>query len=228
MAKKEQLRKLREGTVINEKSNKQEKILLQAVKQVKSAIEKELEIELRLNPMIYVKDIVTDLKASNLEINFSYFNDTSFLKPDGGILYFEVKPGLFRPILIAEAKRQGTNDDREKEGKTRQAKGNAIERLGKNVIGFRTWLANEKIFPFVVFGQGVDFEEGSSILDRVSTIAMFAPLNEVHLLNEGECHDVARGSFYFRSENWSEDEMCEVLYPIARGAIDYYTKVYLA
>ena len=44
-------------------------------------------------------------------------------------------------ILISEVKSQGTNDAREKEGKSKQAMGNAIERLGKNMIGFRTPLS---------------------------------------------------------------------------------------
>jgi hypothetical protein len=50
-----------------------------------------------------------------------------------------------------------------------------IERLGKNVIGFRTAMLKEDIMPFVCFGYGCDFEEQSSILDRVVTIAMFGP-----------------------------------------------------
>ena len=77
------------------------------------------------------------------------------------------------PILISEAKNQGTNDLRLQEGLTKQAKGNAIERLGKNVIGLRTALMRESIFPFVCFGYGCDFAPDSSILDRVTTIAMF-------------------------------------------------------
>lgn len=55
-------------------------------------------------------------------------------------------------------KNQGTNDRRAREGLPRQAKGNAIERLGKNVIGLRAALMRESIFPFVCFGYGCDFE----------------------------------------------------------------------
>ncbi len=46
-------------------------------------------------------------------------------------------------MLIVEVKNQGMNDLRAVEGKPRQAKGNAIERLGNNVIGFRTAMVNE-------------------------------------------------------------------------------------
>jgi type II restriction enzyme len=44
------------------------------------------------------------------------------------------------PVLIAEVKNQGTNDLRAEEGLLKQAKGNAIERLGKNLLGLRTAL----------------------------------------------------------------------------------------
>ena len=52
-----------------------------------------------------------------------------------------------------------------REGKTSKALSqvllyrNAIERLGKNVIGFRTALLNEAIFPFVCFGDGCDLKD---------------------------------------------------------------------
>ena len=55
-------------------------------------------------------------------------------------MYIVTKDEQKYPILITEMKNQGTNDLRLKEGKKKQAKGNAIERLGKNVIGFRTAL----------------------------------------------------------------------------------------
>lgn len=75
------------------------------------------------------------------------------------------------------------------QGKSKQAKGNAIERLGKNVIGFRAALLKEAIFPFVCFGDGCDFADDSSIVDRVKTIAMFGTLNEIHYIMRGltEC-----------------------------------------
>jgi hypothetical protein len=78
-------------------------------------------------------------------------------------------------------KRQGTNDVRELEGKGKQAKDNAIERLGKNLIGIRATLQYEKVTPFVCFGWGVDFAEGSSIRDRIITMNEFYPLNRIFI-----------------------------------------------
>ena len=144
------------------------------------------------------------------------------MKPDGGILSMRNNAGTARPILITEVKNQGTNDLRLAEGKPRQAKGNAIERLGKNVIGFRAAMMSEAIVPFVCFGYGCDFADDSSILDRVSTIAMFGPLNTVNVLNQGDSGSFNRGSFFFREDKWTVNEMAEVMYEVASRAIHYY------
>ena len=129
------------------------------------------------------------------------------------------------PILIAEVKNQGTNDLRLKEGLSKQSRGNAIERLGKNVIGLRAALLRESIFPFVCFGYGCDFEESSSILDRVSTIAMFGRLNTTYLHNE-ESGKINRGSFYFRENKWEVREMADVMADIAIRSVQYYFSKY--
>lgn len=107
----------------------------------------------------------------------------------------------------------------------RQARGNAIERLGKNLIGLRTALRRESIFPFVCFGYGCDFEDGSSILDRVSTMAMFGQLNRTYLHNQ-EGGKFNRGSFYFREEPWSVAEMHSVMANIAARSVQYYFSKY--
>jgi len=108
----------------------------------------------------------------------------------------------------------------------KQAKGNAIERLGKNVIGLRTALLYESIFPFVCIGYGCDFVSDSSILDRVSTIAMFGKLNVTHLHNTGDGGRFNRGSFYFREERWSVEEMNNILLDVAERSIYYYFSKY--
>ncbi len=133
---------------------------------------------------------------------------------------------LIYPILIAEVKNQGTNDLRVAAGLPKQARGNAIERLGKNLIGLRMALMRESIFPFVCFGYGCDFEETSSILDRVTTMAMFGKLNTTYLYNEGPCGRINRGSFYFRPQPWTVDEMAAIMKDIAERSVYYYFSKY--
>lgn len=222
MAKKDDLRKQRAGTVINATSKRQEKALDLAIRAVTEQLIKKFgRVKLEHDPQLYLKDAVDSLRKAFADVDFHYYHPSSSMRPDGGILYLVSKSGSRYPILIAEKKNQGTNDLREAEGKGKQAKGNAIERLGKNVIGFRTALIGESIFPFVCFGDGCDFADDSSIIDRVVTIAMFGHLNKeyVHALGNDRFN---RGSFYFRVKEWTQDEMQDKCYSVAEKAVYYY------
>jgi type II restriction enzyme len=183
-------------------------------------------VKLHHESNMYLKDIVKKLKEIYPDVDFDYNFESSSMRPDGGILYIIMKDGQKFPILIAEMKNQGTNDLRIKEGKKKQAKGNAIERLGKNVIGFRTALLNESIFPFVCFGDGCDFAKDSSILDRVITISMFGKLNKIRVHNEGQNGIFNRGSFYFREKLWSPAEMAKIMIEITEKSVYYYFSKY--
>lgn len=226
MARKHQLRKQRAGTVINLTSKKQETRLGKALLRVVKRLRTKMGVNLRHERQWKISDIVARLRTHFPKIEFFYYFDTSAMRPDGGILSLEDKDGNLYPILIVEVKNQGTNDLRRAEGKPPQARGNAIERLGKNVIGFRTAMLNEGIIPFVCFGDGCDFADSSSILDRVVTIAMFGPLNKVQVMNKGENGRFNRGSFFFREKAWTVEEMEKIMYEIAERSIYYYYAKY--
>ena len=229
MARKHQLRVQRAGTVINVTSKQQESEVIKALVQVIDYLGEKFDKKVSLVHVKqwYLKDIVTELRQTYPDTEFHYHFDSSSIRPDGGILCIQGKPGdkLTYPILIAEVKNQGTNVLRLQEGLPKQAKGNAIERLGKNLIGLRAALLRESIFPFVCFGYGCDFESDSSILDRVSTMAMFGKLNTTYLHNE-EGGRFNRGSFYFRPERWAVSEMVAIMKDIAERAILYYFSKY--
>ncbi|MCY3550178.1 MAG: restriction endonuclease [Candidatus Poribacteria bacterium] len=229
MANKDQLQKLRTNTIINKKSKKQEIELLKALREVVYYLEDKFakRITLTYERQWYLKDLINELRTYFPDIDLHCHSEKTHMKPDGGILGIKsVKDSISTyPILISEVKNQGTNDLREKEGKPKQAKGNAIERLGKNLIGFRTALLSESIFPFVCFGYGCDFEETSSTLDKVSTMAMFGKLNKSYLHNE-EDGRFNRGSFYFRAEEWTAGEMFDIMKDIAERAVLYYFSKY--
>ena len=229
MAKKDQLRALRTGTVINTTSQKQETEVIKALTRVVEYLGEAFgkRVVLVHQKEWFLKDIVAELRVMYQQSEFHYHFETSSIRPDGGILFIRGQPGdrLSYPILIVEVKNQGTNTMRVEEGLPKQARGNAIERLGKNLIGLRTALTRETIFPFVCFGYGCDFEDGSSILDRVTTMAMFGQLNRTYLHNDEQAK-LNRGSFYFREEQWSEDEMYEVMKDIAERSVLYYFSKY--
>lgn len=222
MARKHDLRVQRAGTVINMTSRQQESDLGVALAAVVDRIADVFDVDMEHSTQWKLADIVSSLRSDFEDIEFHYHFETSSMRPDGGILSILDRSGRARPILITEVKNQGTNDLRAAEGMPRQARGNAIERLGKNVIGFRTAMKSESIVPFVCFGYGCDFAEDSSILDRVSVIAMFGPLNTINVVNQGESGSFNRGTFFFREKKWEVDEMTEVMYEVASRSIHYY------
>lgn len=220
---KENLRISRTGNKINEKSNNQCNKIMDCTNQIIKQIQSEYQVQLFHAKEISLTEIINDLKATYANIEFCCeFNNTK-MRPDGGLLYLVGKNQIKFPILISEVKNQGTNDLRLSEGKQKQAQGNAIERLGKNVIGLKTICLKESIFPFVCFGDGCDFAHDSKILDRVATIAQFGKLNKTHLYKEGPFD---RGSFYFREKPWLSEDMFPIMMDIAKKSIAYYFAKY--
>ncbi len=226
MAKRDQLRELRTGTIINKTSSVQEKDIDRALRATVDAVQSWAAVALVHEKQWMLHKIVAHLAKHFPEVEFTCHFQSTSVRPDGGIVWLIANDGERFPILISEVKNQGTNDLRKKEGKDKQAKGNAIERLGKNVIAFRAALGSESIFPFVCFGYGCDFEPDSSILDRVSSVAIFAKLNTTHLHAEGPNNLFNRGSFYFRPEKWTVPEMQAVMFDIAKRSIQYYFSKY--
>ena len=226
MASKKRLRKLRTGTVINLTSSKQEQDIGKALLEVGRMLAERHPFEFVHKGQLFLHEIVSRLASEFPNTDFHCHSRKTFLRPDGGLLYLRGKDDRLHLILVSEVKNQGTNDVRLEEGKEEQSKGNAVERLGKNVIGFRSHMLTETILPFVCFGYGCDFEGGSYILDRISTTAMFGRLNITHLHREGPQGEFARGSFYFRPERWTVEEMAEVMFDIANRSVLYYLSKY--
>ena len=229
MARKDQLRRQRAGTVINATSRQQETELVKALKATAAYLDRKFAgVEFYHAKTWKLADIVRELSTTYADVDFHYHFDNTSIRPDGGFVCLKAKEddGMTFPVLISEVKNQGTNDQRKKEGLPRQARGNAIERLGKNVIGLRAALMRESIFPFVCFGYGCDFEEDSSILDRVTTIAMFGSLNKTYLHNADADGRFNRGSFYFRPKKWRVAEMSAVMKDIAERSVLYYFSKY--
>jgi len=169
-----------------------------------------------------LQEMIGLIKTYEKRFEFSALTkEESFIKPDGGILMLtkEAEASYKRVVLVVVMKRQGTNDLRQQEGKEKQSQGNAIERLGKNLIGIRSTLQYEKITPFICFGWGVDFSPGSSILDRVITMNEFYPLNRIFVFKR---EDYAPVSMFFRTEEWKEEELFEIMKEVAETSIRYY------
>jgi type II restriction enzyme len=213
MARKADLRLQRAGTVINLTSKQQETELGHALRKVVTKLQREFAgVQLLHKRSWRLADIVDQLERDFPDVPFGKPQKSRWLKPDGGVLSIVDRQDREHVILISEVKNQGTNDARAVEGKPPQNKGNAVERLGKNMIGFRTAMLTEDIMPFVCFGYGCDFAEGSYILDRVVTVAMFGRLNEIALHNRGDGGRFNRGSFFFQEKEWTQARMTKIMW----------------
>ncbi|AGM25249.1 EcoRI family type II restriction endonuclease [Spiroplasma chrysopicola] len=157
------------------------------------------------------------------------YNDRT-IKPEGGFILLRSNhdPDFCRIILISELKRQGTNDQRLQEGKKKQAKGNAIERLGKNLIGIRAMMMHEKITPFICFGWGCDFNHEDTYIDsKLFMMNEFYKINTIYVFKKDGGSDYnyfAPVSMFFREERWTIEEMYEYMKEIAETAFRYYTQ----
>ena len=228
MATSKQLRaNLKQHKPKNKQSKKDEKKVLEAMQRVIVYLDDRLELAKRGYELEYIKSIklseLIDIIKS-YEKRFEYANltnENSFIKPDGGIVILKSKTDkkFKRIVLAVEMKKQGTNDQRVKEGKNIQSQGNAIERLGKNLIGIRSTLQYEKITPFISFGWGVDFAPTSSILDRIITMNEFFPLNKIYVFKK---EGYAPVSMFFREKKWETEELYNTMKEVAETSIRYY------
>jgi type II restriction enzyme len=223
MSNSEKLRETRKGTIINVTSKENDKTIIKAIRIVTNTLnEKYPEFEFTWSREKKLSEIVCDLNKKYPNIGFKNLFKVSSLRPDGGILYIKVN-GEQLPILISEMKSQGTNKKRLKEGLKKQSKGNAIERLGKNVRGFQMMTHDLDIFPFICFGSGCDFEDTSTILDRVMTISLFIELNQLIVRKiDLNGQKLSVGSYFFREESWDVDEILGSLLHVCEESISYY------
>src|SRR3989344_2767460 len=73
--------------------------------------------------------------------------------------------------------------------------------------------------PYVCFGWGVDFADGSSIRDRIITMNEFYPLNRVFVHKRESYSPV---SMFFREREWEKEELFEVMKEISEASITTY------
>lgn len=216
----------------NTKSKLDDKRIYEAMQKVVDYLNKRFDGQLNDHVIVFEKSLsieymINFIKTKKLRHEFEYeFNDRKII-PDGGVLFLVKKDGTEqKPIIISEAKRQGTNKQRIKEGKEKQATGNAIERLGKNLTGIKAMMNHEKITPFVCFGWGDDFaEDEKTVLSKIFVLNEFYPLNKTYVFKkdgDSNFNSFAPVSMYFREEIWSVDEMFNVMKEIAETALRYY------
>ncbi len=207
------------------------KAMEDCVKYLESRFKDELSAyELHLQPNISYRQMIEIIQSGGLRVEFDRVFDDRTIRPDGGVILLKPKSRheATRIVLVSEAKKQGTNEERIKEGHTRQAQGNAIERLGKNLAGIRAMMNHEYITPFVCFGWGCDFVENYGddfVMSKISMMNEFYRLNKIYVYKrdgDGTRNRYAPVSMYFREEQWTREEMFNILKEVGEDAIRYY------
>jgi len=122
------------------------------------------------------------------------------------------------------------NQGHEETHKINQAKGNAIERLAKNINFIRLWTKDESILPFIGFCAGYDFCTGCSychgsyIIDRLASMNDFYPLNQVRLFKN--TYGQGGQSNFYQVNNFQEKFMYDMCLDVAEKSFIYYRNKY--
>jgi len=137
--------------------------------------------------------------AIRINPNYVATSNNPFISPDGGIILANG-----HPVLISEAKKQGTNNQRISQGLPRQALGNAIERAFKNFSELQNYMFDKDYFPYLVFVYGSDFAPGSSILSRLHSMVMYKNYNNIYVLDNPKI-----ASVFVQTNPYSDDFIIE-------------------
>ena len=160
------------------------------------------------------KTIKKDSEYYDLE-DYILHSKNASIKPDGGMITANALP-----IFFGEVKNQGTNHLRLKEGLPRQSMGNGIERIYKNIVEIQHIMKDYNFLPYIIFVQGSDFHEGSSIVDRLS---MLAPFNKLKTKGNLPSVYLALNSSWENDPiQWTAEQMLNICYESCSTIVEKY------
>ncbi len=107
MAKRDQLRTLRVGTIINVRSKKQESETDRALRVVEQELVARYQVRLVRAREWLLKDIVGSLRSFFPNEEFHYFGEKSSIRPDGGVLSVVATSGEKYPITHSRGQESG-------------------------------------------------------------------------------------------------------------------------
>ena len=211
-------------SMFNANAKQHERKLQESVLKIKSELESMYpELKFTYRKKLYLSEIVEKLGKT-----FTPESKKPYVNPDGGLLFIEWN-GTEYPILISEAKKQGTlffNEDgtlRKKLTKKqkklalsgkKQGRGNAFERAYKNIEEFKLYCEDLDYFPYILFACGKDFECGSSILDRLDAMTRYEPRNINYVADSKQ-----KVTAYVQKKYFTANEMFENIYDVAKTSL---------
>lgn len=120
------------------------------------------------------EEINAALKKVDSSLGQTLFVTNASIKPDGGIVEVKDDNGIWRIVLVTEAKHQGKDIENIRAGKLVgkdnsqdiMAAGNAIERAYKNIAEISNLMLSESYFPYVLFLGGSNFLTETISIER--------------------------------------------------------------
>lgn len=122
-------------------------------------------LEFRFRDSVSKKEINHYLSTLDKDLGKTLFTTNARIIPDGGIIEVKDDLGIWRIVLVTEAKHQGKDIENIKAGKLvgknndqdLMAAGNAIERSHKNIAEIANFMLSEAHFPYIIFLEGSNF-----------------------------------------------------------------------
>ncbi len=131
---------------------------------------KQLELEFPMLTFRYRKTLSKKEINEALQKVDPYLGQTLYVEraniiPDGGIIEVQDDNGIWRVVLVSEAKHQGKDIENIQAGKLVGKKnnqdimdaGNVIERAYKNINEIANYMLGERYFPYILFLEGSNF-----------------------------------------------------------------------
>ncbi|WP_053825629.1 EcoRI family type II restriction endonuclease [Helicobacter heilmannii] len=111
------------------------------------------------------KEINESLQKINRELGQTLFVQSAKIIPDGGLIEVRDDYGIWRVVVVSEAKFQGKDIENIKAGvkvgkhsnQDLMVAGNAIERAHKNIKELANFMLFESHFPYILFLEGSNF-----------------------------------------------------------------------
>jgi len=151
-------------------------------------VEQYSNLEFKFRKELEKKEINQKLQKVDPRLGATIFVENAAIKPDGGLIEVKDSNGIWRVVLVCEAKAQGKDIENLSKGvlvgknsdQDLMVAGNAIERSHKNINEIRNLMIDEKHFPYILFLQGSNFlttpftairPDGSQVILRQSSKA---------------------------------------------------------
>lgn len=132
------------------------------------------QLSFRYRESIRKEEINKALQSLDKNLGGTLFVSNSSIIPDGGIIEVKDDNGMWRVVLVSEAKHQGKDIENIKKGllvgknndQDLMAAGNAIERSHKNISEIANFMLTESHFPYVLFLEGSNFLTETISIER--------------------------------------------------------------